>query len=61
MIRFPVGERLVLIAVTAAVFTPRTTFVALLVWGGVAGLYTLVGRLAYDHPATRRAVRGVLG
>lgn len=61
VIRFPVGERLVLIAVTAALASPRTTFVALLAWGGFAALYTVAGRVAYDHPATRRVVRGVLG
>jgi hypothetical protein len=49
------------IALTAAVASPRTTFLALLAWGGFAGLYTVVGRVAYNHPATRRAVRGVLG
>jgi phosphatidylglycerophosphate synthase len=61
LIRFPVGERLALIALTAALTTPQTTFVALLAWGGFAALYTVAGRVAYDHPATRRAVRGVLG
>jgi phosphatidylglycerophosphate synthase len=61
LIRFPVGERLALIALTAALTTPRTTFVALLAWGGFAAVYTLAGRVAYDHPTTRRTVRGVLG
>ncbi len=61
LIRFPVGERLVLIAVTAALTTPRTTFLALLIWGGLAAVYTVAGRVAYDHPATRRTVRAVLG
>ncbi|MGH3319084.1 MAG: CDP-alcohol phosphatidyltransferase family protein [Streptosporangiaceae bacterium] len=42
----PVGERLLLISVTAAFFDARVTFLALLVWGGLAGLYMLGGRFA---------------
>ncbi|MER6505167.1 CDP-alcohol phosphatidyltransferase family protein [Nonomuraea sp. NPDC001636] len=42
----PIGERTVLIAVTAAVWDARVTFVSLLCWGGVAALYQLAGRLA---------------
>jgi phosphatidylglycerophosphate synthase len=61
IIRFPVGERLVVIAITAALASPRTTFVVLLAWGGLAALYTVGGRVLYDHPATRRVLRGVLG
>ncbi len=60
IIRFPVGERLALIAVTAALTTPRTTFVALLAWGGFACVYTIAGRAAHDHPASRRRVREAL-
>ncbi|GII53269.1 hypothetical protein Pth03_16580 [Planotetraspora thailandica] len=41
----PVGERMALIAVTAALFDARVTFLALLVWGGGAALYTLAGRI----------------
>lgn len=41
----PIGERFALIAVTAALFQPRVTFIALLVWGGLAGCYTLTGRV----------------
>lgn len=40
----PIGERMALIAVTAAFFNARVTFVALLVWGGIAALYILSGR-----------------
>ncbi|MER5648618.1 CDP-alcohol phosphatidyltransferase family protein [Streptosporangium sp. NPDC002524] len=40
----PIGERMALIAVTAALFNARVTFVALLIWGGVAALYILFGR-----------------
>jgi hypothetical protein len=42
----PIGERFVLISVTAAVWRPEVTFVALLVWGGVAAAYGISGRLA---------------
>ncbi|MEU8266712.1 CDP-alcohol phosphatidyltransferase family protein [Sphaerisporangium sp. NPDC049002] len=42
----PIGERMVLIALTAAIFNARVTFVALLAWGGLAALYTLTGRIA---------------
>ncbi|WP_030451292.1 CDP-alcohol phosphatidyltransferase family protein [Herbidospora cretacea] len=42
----PIGERMALIALTAAFFNAYVTFVALLVWGGIATLYTLTGRIA---------------
>ncbi|MEV4392133.1 CDP-alcohol phosphatidyltransferase family protein [Nonomuraea sp. NPDC049607] len=42
----PIGERTALIAVTAAVWNARVTFVSLLCWGGVAALYQLAGRVA---------------
>ncbi|MFJ2032332.1 CDP-alcohol phosphatidyltransferase family protein [Streptosporangium sp. NPDC087985] len=45
IIVLPIGERMALIAVTAAVFNARVTFVALLTWGGVAALYTVAGRI----------------
>lgn len=41
----PIGERFALISVTAALFSPRTTFVALLSWGGAAGSYSLTGKV----------------
>jgi phosphatidylglycerophosphate synthase len=41
----PIGERFALIALTAALFDPRVTFLALLVWGSIAAAYTLTGRL----------------
>jgi phosphatidylglycerophosphate synthase len=40
----PIGERFALIAVTAAIWNPRVTFVALLAWGSVAAAYAVVGR-----------------
>jgi phosphatidylglycerophosphate synthase len=45
MIAFPIGERFAAISITAALFTPRTTFVVLLVWGSVAAVYALAGRV----------------
>ena len=45
MIAFPIGERFALISVTAALFSPRVTFVAVLTWGGIAFAYTHIGRL----------------
>ncbi|MBG0813375.1 CDP-alcohol phosphatidyltransferase family protein [Planomonospora sp. ID82291] len=45
MIVLPIGERMALIAVTAAVFDARVTFLALLAWGGPATLYMLGGRM----------------
>jgi phosphatidylglycerophosphate synthase len=41
----PIGERFAVICVTAAVWTPRTTFLVLLVWGGFAVLYGNAGRV----------------
>ncbi|MEV0379932.1 CDP-alcohol phosphatidyltransferase family protein [Nonomuraea sp. NPDC050643] len=46
MIVLPIGERTALIAVTAAGWNARVTFLALLCWGGVAALYQLTGRIA---------------
>jgi phosphatidylglycerophosphate synthase len=45
LIRLPIGERLALISLTAAVWSPRVTFVALLVWGAVGAVYALTIRL----------------
>jgi hypothetical protein len=33
------------ISITAALFTPRVTFIAWLAWGGLAFLYTQTGRV----------------
>ncbi|MFI7616357.1 CDP-alcohol phosphatidyltransferase family protein [Nonomuraea terrae] len=46
IIVLPIGERMALIAVTAAGWNARVTFLALLGWGGVAALYQLSGRIA---------------
>jgi hypothetical protein len=41
----PIGERFALISLTAAIWNARVTFLALLVWGSLAGAYTLTGRV----------------
>jgi len=46
MIVLPIGERFAAISITAAIWSAHTTFVVLLVWGTVAALYGLAGRLA---------------
>lgn len=45
MIVFPIGERFAAISLTAALWSPRTTFHVLLVWGGVGAVYGLAGRV----------------
>ncbi|TMR15859.1 CDP-alcohol phosphatidyltransferase family protein [Nonomuraea turkmeniaca] len=45
IIMLSVGERTALIAVTAAFWNARVTFLSLLCWGGVAVLYQLAGRM----------------
>jgi phosphatidylglycerophosphate synthase len=45
MAAFPIGERFAVISITAALFTPRVTFMAWLAWGGLALLYTQTGRV----------------
>jgi hypothetical protein len=45
MAAFPIGERFAVISITAALFTARETFVAVLAWGGLAILYTQTGRV----------------
>jgi CDP-alcohol phosphatidyltransferase len=45
MIAFPIGERFAAISITAALWTPRVTFIVLLAWGGLAAVYTQTGRV----------------
>jgi choline kinase len=45
MAAFPIGERFAVISITAALFTPRVTFITLLAWGGFAVAYTQSGRI----------------
>ena len=44
MVVFPIGERFAVISITAALFTPRVTFIVVLAWGGVGAVYGLAGR-----------------
>ncbi|NRQ36926.1 CDP-alcohol phosphatidyltransferase family protein [Nonomuraea sp. NN258] len=46
IIILPIGERTALIAVTAAVWNARVTFLALLGWGVLAAAYQVLGRIA---------------
>ncbi|GAA2085276.1 CDP-alcohol phosphatidyltransferase family protein [Actinomadura alba] len=41
----PIGERFALIAITAALFNAKVTFLSLLIWGSLATAYTLTGRV----------------
>jgi phosphatidylglycerophosphate synthase len=50
LIAFPIGERFAAISLTAAVASARTTFIVLLVWGGVATAYKMIGRLVRSIP-----------
>ena len=45
VVAFPIGERFAAISITAALFTPRTTFMVLLIWGTFAAVYSTAGRL----------------
>jgi phosphatidylglycerophosphate synthase len=45
IVAFPIGERFAVISITAAVSTPRTTFVVVIAWGSFAAAYSLAGRL----------------
>ncbi|HET6547168.1 MAG TPA: CDP-alcohol phosphatidyltransferase family protein [Solirubrobacter sp.] len=45
MIVLPIGERFALISLTAAIWSPKVTFIALLVWGAVAAAYAVPGRI----------------
>jgi hypothetical protein len=44
-VALPIGERFALISITAALWSPHTTFVALLAWGGFAACYSVGGRI----------------
>ena len=61
-ITFPVGERFVVIVVTAVFFGPRLTFLVLLGWGVLAAGYVLAGQAARSaglDPVTRPAEGGL--
>jgi hypothetical protein len=44
IIQFPIGERFAAISIAAALFDARTTFVVMLICGGFALVYVLLGR-----------------
>lgn len=52
MVILPIGERWALISVLVALTSPRTTFVVLLVAGGLAGAYSLAGRVLRSRGRT---------
>jgi hypothetical protein len=58
MIVFPIGERFAAISLTAAVWKPQVTFVVLLVWGGVAVVYSVGAHVAHSVASSRLAVHG---
>lgn len=60
ILRLPIGERFALISLTAALATPRVTFIALLAWGGVAAVYAVAGRLLAAFPESARVVRALV-
>jgi phosphatidylglycerophosphate synthase len=45
IIVLPIGERFALVSITAALWSPHVTFVALLAWGGFAALYSVGGQV----------------
>jgi phosphatidylglycerophosphate synthase len=49
LIRLPIAERLALISLTAAVASPRVTFIALLAWGGFGALFALAVRIGISY------------
>src|SRR3954453_13810234 len=53
MVVFPIGERFAAISITAALFSPRVSFITLLVWGGIGGVYSLSAHLM--HTLARRS------
>ena len=61
IIRMPIGERFALISLTAAIATPKVTFVALLAWGAVAAAYALAVRVMVSYAMPRRLMRAVFG
>ena len=51
----PIGERFALIALTAAIFNAKVTFIALLTWGSFAAAYTIGGRFLRSLAQPRAA------
>jgi len=59
ILAFPIGERFALISLTAALASPRVTFIALLGWGGVATTYAFIRRLVASYEVPGRIARAV--
>lgn len=57
----PIGERFAAISISAAVATPRTTFVVLLVWGGAAAAYSIAAHVMHSLGSGQGAVGGGQG
>jgi hypothetical protein len=55
IVAFPIGERFAAISITAAIWSPHTTFVVLLAWGGFAALYGTTGRILRSRRLPVRA------
>jgi hypothetical protein len=55
IIVLPIGERFALIALTAAFFNAKVTFIALLTWGVIAASYTIGGRVLRSLTQPRAA------
>jgi hypothetical protein len=55
IIVLPIGERFALIALTAAIFNAKVTFIVLLTWGSIAAAYTIGGRLLRSLTQPRAA------
>jgi phosphatidylglycerophosphate synthase len=55
VIVLPIGERFLLIAVTAIIGGPALTFPVLLIWGGLAAAYMITGRVLRSIQTGRRS------
>jgi hypothetical protein len=60
LVRLPIGERFALVSLTAAIASPRVTFVVLLAWGGVAAVYSLAVRVVLSTAERPRLLGLVL-
>ncbi len=58
MVVLPIGERFAAISLTAAVWNPHVTFVVVLVWGGIAVLYSVAAHIAHSVAGGRLAADG---
>lgn len=55
IIVLPIGERFALIALTAAIFNAKVTFITLVTWSAIAASYTLGGRVLRSLTQPRAA------